>query len=59
MKTYEVEFTSTTCRSYHVLAHNKGMASEKATIELESDESVSTAWICAADITSISLEEQK
>jgi len=56
MKTYEVEFTSTTCRSYYVDAVNKAEAEEKAWKEIECGAGVSNAWIGEAKVTSIRLE---
>ena len=45
MKTYEVEFKSTTSRQYCVDAKNKAEAEEKAWEELEHDTEVPTAWV--------------
>ena len=45
MKTYEVEFKSTTYRHYYVDAKNKAEAEEKAIEELELDTEVSSAWV--------------
>ena len=45
MKTYEVEFKSTTYRHYYVDAKNKEEAEEKAIEELELDTEVSSAWV--------------
>jgi len=45
MKTYEVEFESTTCRHYYVDAKNKAEAEENAIEELQMDTEVSSAWV--------------
>jgi hypothetical protein len=45
MKTYEVEFKSTTYRHYYVDAKNQAEAEEKAIEELECDTEVSSAWV--------------
>ena len=45
MKSYEVEFKSTTYRHYYVDAENKAEAEEKAIEELEMDTEVSSAWV--------------
>ena len=45
MKTYEVEFKSTTYRHYYVDAKNKAEAEEKAIEELQMDTEVSSAWV--------------
>lgn len=45
MKSYEVEFTSTTSRHYYVDAKNKAEAEEKAIEELQLDTEVSSAWV--------------
>jgi formyltetrahydrofolate synthetase len=57
MKQYEVEFTSTTCRSYYVDAKSKIQAAEKAIEELEMDTSVSSAWVENSKVTDIHLED--
>ena len=57
MKQYEVEFTSTTCRSYYVDAKSKIQAAEKAIEELEMDTSVSSAWVENSKVTNIHLED--
>jgi hypothetical protein len=55
MKIYEVEFKSTTYRTYHVLAPNKKFAEGKALEELEDDDCLSftpdkDAWIDNAEV---------
>lgn len=44
MKTYEVEFTSRTFRSYYVNAESESEANEMAIKFLEEDVEVSKAW---------------
>ena len=44
MKTYEVEFTSRTFRSYYVNAKSESEANEMAIKFLEEDVEVSKAW---------------
>ena len=58
MKTYEVEFTSTTCRSYHVDAKNKEEAAELAIEELQMDTTVSNAWVENSKVTDVNLEDK-
>ena len=41
---YEIEFRSTTFRTYSVEAPSRNEAEEKAEQELENDETVSKAW---------------
>ena len=53
MKTYEVEFKSTTYRHYIVEAPSKKFAEEKAIEELQMDSEVSRAWSENAEIDSI------
>jgi len=53
MKTYEVEFKSTTYRQYTVEAPNKKFAEEKAIEELQMDSEVSRAWVENAEVDSI------
>tara|TARA_R100000008_G_C3581403_1_gene168778 strand:- start:58 stop:273 length:216 start_codon:yes stop_codon:yes gene_type:complete len=53
MKTYEVEFKSTTYRTYHVEAPSKKFAEEAAIEELQMDTEVSNAWVENAEIESI------
>ena len=53
MNTYEVEFKSTTYRTYMVDAPNKKFAEEKATEELQLDAEVSSAWVENAEVDSI------
>ena len=53
MKTYEVEFRSTTYRHYYVDAPNKKFAEEKAIEELQMDTEVSSAWVENAEVDSI------
>ena len=53
MKTYEVEFKSTTYRHYIVKAPNKKFAEEYATEELQGDEEVSNAWTENAEVSAI------
>ena len=53
MKTYEVEFKSTTYRTYHVEAPSKKYAEEAAIEELQMDTEVSNAWVEKAEIESI------
>lgn len=57
MKTYEVEFKSTTYRTYHVTAPNKKFAEEYATEELKGDEKVSRAWVENAEVSAITKAE--
>ena len=57
MKLYQVEFTSTTCRHYHVDAKNKAEAEEKAIEELEMDTTVSNAWVENSKVTDIIWED--
>ena len=45
MKTYEVEFKSTTYRHYYVDAKNKAEAEEKAMEDLQNDTEVSNCWV--------------
>ena len=53
MKTYEVEFKSTTYRHYYVDAPSKKFAEEAAIEELQMDTEVSNAWVENAEIESI------
>ena len=53
MKTYEVEFKSTTYRTYHVEAPSKKFAEEKAIEELEMDTEVSPVWAENAEVSAI------
>ena len=53
MKTYEVEFKSTTYRSYIVDAPNKKFAEEKAVEELQMDTEVPAVWVENAEVDSI------
>ena len=53
MKTYEVEFKSTTYRSYIVDAPNKKFAEEKAVEELQMDAEVPAVWVENAEVDSI------
>ena len=53
MKTYEVEFKSTTYRSYIVEAPNKKFAEEKATEELQMDDEVPAVWVENAEVDSV------
>ncbi len=53
MKTYEVEFKSTTYRHYYVDAKNKAEAEEKAIEELQLDTEVSSAWVENAEVERI------
>ena len=55
-KTYEVEFKSTTYRTYHVEAPSKKFAEEYATEELKGDEEVSNAWIENAEVSAITAD---
>ena len=50
MKTYEVEFTSRTFRSYYVNAESESEANEMAIKFLEEDVEVSKAWKENSDI---------
>ena len=53
MKTYEVEFKSTTYRQFVVDAKNRAEAEEKAWEELELDTEVPAVWIENAKVDSI------
>ncbi len=53
MKTYEVEFKSTTYRTYTVEAPSKKFAEEAAVEELQMDTDVSSAWVENAKVESI------
>ena len=53
MKTYEVEFTSSTFRTYYVDAESEHEANEIAIKVLEEDFEVSPAWIENAEINYI------
>ena len=50
MKTYEVEFTSSTFRTYYVDAESENEANEMAIKLLEEDFEVSPAWKKNAEI---------
>ena len=52
-KVYNVEFISKTYRSYNVTARSEDEARECALEELESDNSVSSAWREGAQITDV------
>ena len=53
MKTYEVEFKSTTYRHYYVDAPSKKFAEEAAIEELQNDTEVSRAWVENAEVERI------
>ena len=53
MRTYEVEFRSTTYRQYIVNAPNKKFAEEFATKELQIDTEVSSCWVENAEVNAI------
>ena len=53
MKTYEVEFKSTTYRHYVVKAPSKKFAEEAAIEELKMDTEVSNAWVENAEVSAI------
>jgi len=53
MKTYEVEFTSSTFRTYYVDAESEHEANEIALKALEEDFEVSPAWVENAEINYI------
>jgi len=53
MKTYEVEFRSTTYRQYTVTAVNKKFAEEFAIEKLQNDPTVSRAWALKAEVEHI------
>ena len=53
MNEYEVEFKSTTYRTYFVNAPNKKFAEEKAIEELQMDTEVSAVWVENAEVGSI------
>ena len=53
MKTYEVEFRSTTYRHYYVDAPSKKFAEEAAIEELQNDTEVSRAWVENAEVERI------
>mgnify|MGYP001434731749 CR=1 FL=1 len=55
-KTYEVEFKSTTYRTYHVEAPSKKFAEEAAMEELQMDTEVSNAWVENAEISAITAD---
>tara|TARA_R100000808_G_scaffold18770_1_gene41048 strand:+ start:616 stop:816 length:201 start_codon:yes stop_codon:yes gene_type:complete len=56
MKTYEVEFKSTTYRTYHVEAPSKKFAEEAAIEELQMDTEVSNAWVENAEVSAITAD---
>jgi hypothetical protein len=56
MKTYEVEFKSTTYRHYIVDAKNKAEAEENAMEELQMDTEVSNAWVENAEVSAITAD---
>jgi hypothetical protein len=53
MKTYEVEFKSTTYRQYTVTAVNKKFAEERAVDELQMDTDVSSCWVENAEVVRV------
>ena len=53
MNKYEVEFKSTTYRTYIVDAPNRKFAEEFAVEELQTDTDVSSAWLENAQVGSI------
>ena len=53
MKTYEVEFKSTTYRQYAVVAANKKIAEEMAIEELQMDTDVSSCWVENAEVVRV------
>ena len=56
MKTYEVEFRSTTYRQYTVTAVNKKFAEEKAIEELQMDTEVGNVWVENAEVNAITAD---
>ena len=56
MKTYEVEFKSTTYRHYIVEAPSKKFAEEKAIEELQMDTEVSNVWVENAEISAVTAD---
>jgi len=54
MNQYEVEFKSTTYRTYTVDAWNRKFAEEKAVEELQMDTDVSRAWVENAEVKWVS-----
>ncbi len=56
MKTYEVEFRSTTYRQYTVTAVNKKFAEEKAIEELQTDTEVGNVWVENAEVNAITAD---
>ena len=57
MKTYEVEFKSTTSRQYCVDAKNKAEAEEKAWEELQHDTEITAAWVESAEVHTLIAED--
>lgn len=53
MRTYEVEFKSTTYRQYTVTAVNKKFAEERAVDELHMDTDVSRCWVENAEVVRV------
>ena len=56
MKTYEVEFKSTTYRHYIVEAPSKKFAEEAAIEELQIDTEVSNVWVENAEVSAITAD---
>ena len=56
MKTYEVEFKSTTYRHYIVEAPSRKFAEEAAVKELQMDTEVSNVWVENAEISAVSAD---
>jgi hypothetical protein len=59
IKTYEIEVSATTCRTYYIDAESSDEAEERVFAEIDADWEISKAWKQNAEISYIEEQDKK